>query len=254
MKGSSPMSDLFASRVELKFTIDPVQASEIRHWSLERMSRDECNPNPHVDHYDIVSLYLDTPNFSVFHRDEDAPKCKHRLRRYGNDSLLWLETKRKKKDIVNKQRSSINVDAIDTLAQLEYPKSSELGGVAQQVESANDSSWFHDRVSKFQLRPSTLISYRRFARVFNVAGQLLRLTMDSDIRSTPANSWYVPDRLDQSSVCLTELETLELKFENALPPMYRELMQTFNLVRSKFSKYRSSVIATGRHLSVGLVA
>ncbi len=50
------------------------------------------------------------------------------------------------------------------------------------------------------------------------------------------------------------MELLELKFENALPPLFKELMLEFSLSASKFSKYRSSVIHAKSDTTLGLVA
>ena len=85
---------------ELKFLIDENRAGEVLSWARQYMT-----PDPHVepslgDAYRIFSLYLDTPALDVFCRRGSVARSKFRLRRYGDESAIYLERKRQLRDCV----------------------------------------------------------------------------------------------------------------------------------------------------------
>ena len=80
------------------------QPAKFLAWARQHMA-----PDPHVepslgDAYRISSLYLDTPALDVFCHRGSAARSKFRLRRYGDESAVYLERKRKKRDCVEKRR------------------------------------------------------------------------------------------------------------------------------------------------------
>ena len=230
---ASNKDNLFSKRYELKFTVSSTLASEIQDWALENMGPDPFLAGRDLDSYQVTSLYLDTPQFGIFHRQPESENRKYRIRRYGDSSKLWLEVKRKKGDLVRKKRTWIDDDNMQHLT--------NDADLIEDPESENSSQWFRSRINQFELQPCTWIEYRRFARVHDTSGLGARLTIDRDIRCLTARDWSVPNGLGAAASSITPHCQLELKFCNTLPTLFKSLMNTFSLARSVLSKYRTSV-------------
>ena len=230
---ASNKDNLFSKRYELKFTVSSTLASEIQDWALENMGPDPFLAGRDLDSYQVTSLYLDTPQFGIFHRQPESENRKYRIRRYGDSSKLWLEVKRKKGDLVRKKRTWIDDDNMQHLT--------NDADLIEDPESENSSQWFRSRINRFELQPCTWIEYRRFARVHDTSGLGARLTIDRDIRCLTARDWSVPNGLGAAASSITPHCQLELKFCNTLPTLFKSLMNTFSLARSVLSKYRTSV-------------
>ena len=213
---------------ELKFLVDTRRAMEIMAWA-----RNHLDPDPHADpHYGdgyrVNSLYLDTPQFDVFHRMDGFRQQKFRLRRYGQESLVWFEQKRKRKGLVRKRRVPVGESEIS--ARLSQPVSPDWDGI-----------WFRNRLDEQGLRPVCQVTYERFARVKFTDQGTLRLTIDGGLTACPAEGWTIPAGPIDGVALLDEKRILELKFRGAMPLLFRNLVEQQQLQVTPFSKYRTSV-------------
>lgn len=221
-------------RIELKFRLAPELAEPVRQWARDHLGVDEnCNADS-GDTYDINTLYLDTPELDIFHRTGRIRPAKHRVRRYGNEQTLWLETKRKKKMVVRKNRTAVF-------------ESDYLSRTAGSFNDAWCGNWFLERIAKRNLQPTIQLSYRRFARVVTLNGESMRLTIDSNMRATSARMWHVHDvsRGAENVTQFGDSEILELKFHESMPWLFKQLLQTFAIPSTGFSKYRTAIAAHG---------
>lgn len=215
---------------ELKFLVDEVHAAAIMAWSNSHLS-----PDPHSDRetghgYRVNGLYLDTPGFDVFHRTGIFRRRKLRLRRYGNESTIWLEQKRKRQGHVRKRR--LPVAESDLLRRLTQPSDSSWEGL-----------WFRKRLDAQRLRPVCQVSYERFARVGVTAEGPVRLTIDARLLSRAADDWQVPTSSLTGASLIDGQRIVELKFRETLPTLFRGLIQDLRLEPASFSKYRASAAA-----------
>jgi hypothetical protein len=121
LEGTSPTNDIAAGTnvgavspmvaapphrgaFELKFVVDEDRAAAIVDWANRHLEPDP-HSDPETGHgYRVNGLYLDTPAFDVFHRNGVFRRRKFRLRRYGSESTIWLEQKRKRRGRVRKRR------------------------------------------------------------------------------------------------------------------------------------------------------
>lgn len=211
---------------ELKFLLDADQAGRVEEWMRERLAVD-----PHGDPalggaYSTTTLYLDTPDLAVYHRQRWYRRRKLRLRRYGE--LPWIFTERKSKggDRVIKRRSVVAETEIPLLDQ---PASLESW----------PAHWFHRLMLTRRLRPACRISYLRFAFVGECPESPLRATLDRDIRGTVARDDWRLTPCDRGLPLLQDRVVFELKFHNALPQPFKELIRAFALSPSIVSKYRA---------------
>ena len=225
-------------RIEMKFQLDATLSEQVRGWARDHLGVDaNCNPEK-GDTYDISTLYLDSAELDIFHRTGRIGSAKHRVRRYGGEQTLWLETKRKKKMTVRKNRTAVFES--DYLARC----------TATSVGTPSDAwcgNWFVDRIGQRQLQPAIRINYRRFARVATLDGKAMRLTIDSDMHAQSIRGWHVGgpscDRAD--AVPFGDNEILELKFHGAMPWLFKELLRTFVIPATGYSKFRTAIAVQG---------
>ena len=212
---------------ELKFALDTDTAAAVREWA-----RTELIPDPHaadgVDGYRTTSLYFDTKDLDVFFRRQSNGRAKFRIRRYNNEPVLFVERKLKRTGLVAKRRTEIALDEIDRVldADLDWP-----------------GRWFARRLSHRQLRPVCQIEYRRTARLGMSSTGPLRLTIDRDIVATPISA--VAFTSHSGVEVLSGRQVLELKYRVHVPPLFKRLIEEFNLVPRAISKYRMGVAALG---------
>ncbi|MDB5385093.1 MAG: hypothetical protein JWM11_739 [Planctomycetaceae bacterium] len=212
---------------ELKFLIDELVGHQVRDWA-----RTSMQPDPHAVSgtecgYWVNSLYLDTPAFDVLKRVDGFRQRKYRLRRYGSETAIWMELKRKNNGQVVKRRTTVSE------ADFEARLASSSDGIW-------NGRWFQRRLEKLHLRPVCEVTYQRFACVGNSPFGATRLTVDSQLCCARADGWNVPSR-PLSTNSLTNHQVLELKFRNTIPIAFRELIEQLKLKPASFSKYRRSV-------------
>ena len=230
-------------RIELKYLLDASRSAEIKAWAREHLGVDcHCDANG-GESYQLNTLYLDSAEFDLFHRSGVVGRAKHRIRRYGNEAILWLETKRKAKSVVRKNRTA--VCEVELMSRLDPTAST----TAENAE-AWCGDWFLERVNQRNLKPAVNISYQRFARTAVLEDESLRLTIDSDMQATVVNGWQVaktddPPMKNRCPRAFGEAEILELKFHNRMPLLFKQLLQTFAIPASGFSKYRTAVSTLG---------
>ncbi|QDU02146.1 VTC domain protein [Gimesia chilikensis] len=218
-------------RIELKFLVTPEVSRQVRNWA-----REEMDPDPHCtpaigDSYAINTLYLDTPSLDIFHKTRSGGTTKYRLRRYAAESVIWLETKSKRNNVVQKSRTSI--------------PASQLAWLQQSLPTVENwpGDWFRKRIQQRGLKPSALVHYQRFARVAPNQNQTIRLTIDNRLAGQKSNHWNIPAQpTDRSELCLGG-EIIELKFHDILPPLFKRLLLEIPLISTGFSKYRTAVSA-----------
>lgn len=199
---------------EHKFLVDEATAAAI----LES-ARAHLQPDPHGESadgaYTVTTLYLDTPDFGTFHGAAELEGAKHRLRRYGRESLVWLERKTRRKGQVRKRRSP-------------GPR----------------ADWFEDEIRARDLRPALAISYRRTALFGRGDHGSFRLTLDRSIVGIARSSWDLAG-VSQGTALEQGRVVCELKFLDALPGVFKRIVAEHRLEPSSFSKFRRLLQATG---------
>lgn len=216
---------------ELKFRVPDHLADQALVWV-----RDHLPPDPHADPargdgYRITTLYFDTPALDVFHQFGPDRRRKYRLRRYGAETLLYLERKLKSDGRVRKFRSAIPEEEIALLG----------GGTAHPDWSGD---WFRRRLRARGLAPVCRVTYDRVARVGELGGQPARLTVDRPIHCLLTDDLRV-EPVTEGALLLGGEAILELKFPRVLPVAFKELLRELSLAPGPVSKYRLALQAWG---------
>lgn len=213
---------------ELKFLVPESTATAL----AERVSQ-LLSPDVHAAAgagYLINTLYLDTPQFDIYRRIGLFGRRKFRLRRYGSESLIWLEQKRKNSGRVRKRRNPVTDTNIPWLT-------------TPAASAPHPAEWFRLRCSARQLSPVCQVTYRRLAWTGTAADGPIRLTIDDQIAAAPALSWDVPTAPLAGDRLIPGHRIVEMKFCQILPTLFRTLIQDFRLEVTSFSKYRTAVDA-----------
>jgi len=220
---------------EVKFLVDAATALEIRSWARQRIGPDPHGTGEAGDQYVTTSVYFDTEAFDVAQRRGSFGRCKYRVRRYGQNDVAFLERKLRTSKFLTKRRSIISLDDLDLLQ-----------------DRATDQNWagrwFQRRVAARDLRPVCQVSYLRTARVAVTATGPARLTIDDHLFARAVSA--VDFNGAVKTRVLDEAMVVEMKYRVAPPPVFKELVATFNLAPQPVSKYRWSARRLGLIASV----
>lgn len=231
----SPSLDVRESREfasEIKFQVPELVAEEILQWTESRLSPDpNATDNNQTGSYQITSLYFDTDQFDVYHRNGSFGRSKYRVRRYGPSKVVFLERKLKTRGLVSKRRASVPVEELSRLH-------------TDEPDASWPGFWYHQRLLARRLKPICQIGYHRVARVTMTPHGPVRLTVDRVIRSVQLGQTAFNDL--GSGIELSEDQVIvEFKFRLAMPILFKELVERFGLTPKRISKYRLAVVALG---------
>lgn len=224
-------SPVVAGRAELKCVLTPERWPAVLAWMRSRLVADPHGTGPEGDAYRVATVYLDTPEWDVFHRRGSTGRAKYRVRRYGMDAAVFLERKLKREGRVRKRRSRLGLADLHALERGE--------GVKDEV-----GSWFWGRLKVRRLRPVVAMEYQRVARAVEVGASGLRVTLDRDLHAMRWGGYEHPGGVNGADL-LGGGGILEIKFEGALPVLVKQALEELDLVPGAFSKYRSGVQACG---------
>lgn len=212
---------------EIKFLIDTSMAPRIQEWMRANLEPDANGDGPFRDQYATSSLYFDTEALDVFNRRGSYGRSKYRIRRYGLSPVMFLERKFRTDKLLAKRRTTVPITEFEHL-EGDTPDAGWAG------------CWFHRRVLVRRLRPLVQLSYIRTARLGTSTTGPVRMTIDFDLRVLP-----LPDRAFIPGVGLPLLEgrnVIEMKYRVALPAVFKQVIEQFQLERQPVSKYRAGLI------------
>ena len=215
---------------EIKFLLNEATGLSVREWARGRLEADPHGHGAHGDEYRVSTLYLDTAARDVFHRRGSYGRSKYRVRRYGEESRVFLERKLRTSSRLAKRRTDIPLETLPLL------RGDALNGDAT-------TNWFRRRVSVRQLEPVCRVSYLRTARFASTADGPMRMTLDYSLSASTANAFALDGA--GPSPLLTGHMILELKYRGVMPAVFKELADTFALAPGRASKYRVAADALG---------
>jgi VTC domain len=224
---------------EIKFVVDPVLAASIRRWARTYLGPDPHGAGPAGDEYLTTSVYFDTEELDVFHRRGSFGRSKYRIRRYGRESVVFLERKLREPTVLAKRRTMTPLTALGRLA-------------AGALGPSWSGDWFQARLAARRLRPVCQVSYRRTARVALAGSHLVRLTLDDGLAAQASSGAQFSD--EPGVPAIDGRQILELKFRYGTPSLFKRLVEEFALTPEPASKYRLGMAATGQAPVAGVPA
>ena len=215
---------------EIKFLVERDRAPEVQQWMRTHLAPDEYGSGADHDEFVTSSLYFETADFDVFHRRGSYGKSKYRVRRYGTSQIMFLERKFRTDRMLIKRRTTAALADFDRIE----------GG---RPDPDWYGYWFHRRLIARRLQPLVQVAYVRTARLGSSPHGKVRMTLDFDLRVLP-----LPDRAFLPGTGLPLLSgwnIIELKYSVELPPLFRQLIDRFELRRQTVSKYRAGLELLG---------
>ena len=221
------MAGFTFKRVEHKFRIDPVTASEV----LEKMRpylQDDIYPT-----YSLHSIYCDSSDDILIQRSIEKPlyKEKMRLRSYGDPKdgdPVFMEIKKKYDGIIYKRRIRM-----DEASVLHYFR--ENDGLEQYGQIGREIDYMRNL---YNVYPKVFICYER--RAFSgIDDADLRVTFDSNMYYR--SSHISMHKNGQEKRLLPNHDMImEIKCMDRYPLWLNEILTDMHLYRKPFSKYRTA--------------
>lgn len=178
--------------------------------------------------YHIRSLYFDNLYDKALREKLDGVNCreKFRIRLYNGDtSLIKLEKKSKINGLCGKESATLTADEAQRIAD---------GNTDWMAEDSRLLvNELYCRIKNQGLRPRTVVDYTREPFIFPAGN--VRVTLDYDIRT----GLSCTDLLSERCVTVPTGDTiiLEVKWDEFLPSVIRDIIQLGTTRTAAFSKY-----------------
>ena len=225
------MPRLLPGRIyELRFILNQTVVNDILSLLRHDLVQDPSQKSHSNDGALIHSVYLDTPSFSTFFEEPYFHCRRFKLRRYGEESIIWLEYVGWDKMRVRQRRISVD----------EALLADHLFGV---VRSDWEGAWFRQRLHQKQLRPVCQISCWRRAYAGITVAEPFRMTIDRHFVVGRCSGWGVAKAPLDAVRLLPDQQILSLKFKDTIPDVLTDLIEELKMVPKQFSTYRESVAA-----------
>lgn len=186
--------------------------------------------------YKIRSLYFDNISDKALREKIDGVNHREKFRiRYYNDdtSFIRLEKKSKKSGLGNKQMASLTLEEAQKIIDGDY----------EWMKSCKDRPLILELYTKMVLqglRPKTIVDYTREPFTFDAGN--VRVTLDYNIRT----GLKCTDFLNSDCITIPAGDTntiiLEVKWDNYLPEIIKDIVQLEGRRGAAFSKYAISRI------------
>lgn len=221
-------------RFEFKYPAPRSSIQEVTEQILNYMVWDEYAENDQG--YEVYSLYFDCDEFSIFRDKLNGFKNrkKIRIRTYKNSdgNPIFLEIKRKSGDIILKDRMLIENKHFEDFYR-------DVFSIFKLEKYRSDfCNEFVYEIAKNQLKPQTLIKYKRKA-FFSKFDRNFRLTIDYDIAFGKV---WGPTFDTDYKIADNDLALVEVKFNGAMPRWFHNILELCALTKDTFSKYGYGVV------------
>ncbi len=179
--------------------------------------------------YFIRSLYFDNISDKALREKIDGVNCreKFRIRYYdGDTSLIHLEKKSKINGLGNKQSANLSAEEAQKIVDGDFDWMIDCDRPLVQE--------LYSKMMSQGLRPKTIVDYTREPFIFSAGN--VRVTLDYDIRT----GLYCTDFLNTDCITIPAGNApiiLEVKWDEFLPSVIRDIVQLESRHTAAFSKY-----------------
>lgn len=213
-------------RNEHKFEITNLDAINLRNSLDKVMKKDAHCIN---GNYHVRSVYFDNVNEDELKKKINGISFreKFRIRYYNNDTkLLFLEKKSKINGFCSKTKTNISISEAEQIFK---------GTYCIMPKTTNKLlAELYAKMKINQIYPKTIVDYDREAYIFPAGN--VRVTIDSNIRTGLRNTDFLNPNIFTIPACQNKL-ILEIKWDEFLPTLIKDIIPISNLYRRSFSKY-----------------
>ena len=215
-------------RYELKFLLSTKYANILKYRLELIMDKDENYPFIEGRYY-IRSLYFDDIYDTAYYEKVDGveDRIKYRIRYYNFDpSYIVLELKGKKNNFTYKKQDKITREEYDKIINKDYDIDTERRPLLKEFITKSKAK---------NLIPSVIVDYSRIAFTYPVAD--VRITFDEDISSGIFNYDLFDENINLDHVIEPDEVVLEVKYNEILPKIIKEVLATVPMTRIAISKF-----------------
>lgn len=185
--------------------------------------------------YFIRSLYLDTPGDKALNEKLDgvAVREKFRIRMYNGDyAFIRIEKKCKVNNFGRKEQTVVSRQECQRIIDGDIGWMMDTDRVLLQE--------LYAKMKYERLAPKTIVDYYREPFVFEPGN--VRITFDTDIRTGLYSKDFFNDHLTTLPISQHRVCILEVKYDEFIPDIIRNAIQSPGRAASAFSKYGASRI------------
>ncbi len=234
-------------RIEYKYIVPENKLDALRAALKPFLTPDKFSVHRQVDEYTVRSVYFDTAGFKAYYEKIEGlmERKKLRIRGYNqpvDTDIIFLEIKQKDKNHISKRRAPSHFEHLSELMKTRDFDQYILRKPGQ-TKPLQDAEVFFFHLFRWRMKPVVLVTYDREA-YFCHFDPSLRITFDKKVRG---KIYPVLDELYDDDLVITDpgYFILEVKFTRDLPLWMIEIIRSFNLLRTTYSKYCRTVY---RHL------
>jgi len=242
-------------RLEYKYLIPKPKLNDLREALIPFVNVDEYAQSRSQKEYTVRSIYFDTMRLDDYQDKLAGLKIrkKIRIRAYNEleeDSLVFLEVKRKYENHISKNRSPLLYYDLDQIFQ-SGDVDNFLIKKKNYLDERNDALKFLYLLKIKNCSPVVNVVYEREA-FFSKHDSTLRITFDKNLRSLALpklSNLYKEFGLQRA---MRGYFILEIKFYNGFPQWLQNILGKFATARRALSKYTVCVDNHGifnRHIS-----
>lgn len=246
LTGGSRPEQAQLQRFEFKYLINESMARAMRQFVRCYLRPDEFSVTRPDYSYPVHSLYLDSPQLSLYQsvNNGDKNRFKLRVRFYddGPDAPAFFEIKRRRNETIEKHRACVRRAAVRPLLQGEWPQPHHLAKPAAKHLFALQE--FHGLMQKLNASPRSHVAYLREAWM-SPTDNSMRVTFDRAVQCEPQFRTDLNARVGQAVTAFPGHVIFELKFTGRLPNWCLDLIRAFGLVRGSAAKYAEGISLLG---------
>lgn len=218
-------------RKELKYAISKAEYYVLRNRLLLFMKRDK-NAKPNGK-YLIRSTYFDNFDNKVLNEKKEGylNRDKYRIRIYEKSSkVINLERKSKRNNLTFKSKCKM------TCSEFEKIRIGDIEWMEMDERQLMHDLYFE--MKYHQIKPITVVDYEREAFTYPYGN--VRVTFDMKVQSSLRNTDMFNKNLPMVDVLESNLVILEVKYDEFLPIVIKNLLQLSDTRQEAYSKYQLS--------------
>jgi hypothetical protein len=229
-------------RFELKYIVSESKALAVRDFVGSYLELDPYGGRQPNKSYPVHSLYLDSPDLSLYRATINGERNRFKLRvrfyEIEGNAPVSFEIKRRCNNVILKSRARVRRGSVARLLNGDVAHWDDLAHDCNQ--ELKDLQEFLRLCTALQAAPKAHVKYLREAWE-SPCGNSLRVTMDRCVHSAPEFTARLDLSLEESVPLFEEGVILELKYTDRFPRWLQELVQAFDLRTASAAKYVDGV-------------
>ncbi|MFE4704879.1 polyphosphate polymerase domain-containing protein [Peribacillus simplex] len=217
-------------RRELKHAITKADCHLLRK-NLQNFMR--LDPHGLDGKYLIRSVYFDNFDNKILRQKTEGfyHRDKFRARLYDhNANFINLEKKSKRNNLTYKQKCRLSAREYERI------RSGDIDWMSEDPRDILRDLYI--QMTLFQIKPTTVVDYEREVFIYEYGN--VRVTFDSNVKTSYRDTDFLNPELIVVDALDPDCVILEIKFDEFLPDIIKQLLSIIDTRKTAFSKYQLS--------------